>query len=111
MNTDLDLEPLLEHIEHEVMPQWVSQKDYRRELRAKGEPFPSSVVEDLDNILELFYEKKYREGLEAYIDWLTEDGYRMMPEDSEMLLEYGAHFGIDADKFKKLRAAYGMPEK
>ena len=111
MNAHLDLEPLLEHIEHNVMPQWVSQKDHRRELRAKGEPFPSSVVEDLDNILELFYEKKYREGLETYIDWLMANGHPMVLEDIELLIEYGNHFGIDAGKLKKLRKVYRLPEK
>ena len=108
MRTGLDLEPLLDHIEHRVMPEWVVQKDRKKELLTRGEPFESTVVEDLDEILELFYEKEYRNGLETYIDWLLKEGPPMYYEDIEMLVKYGEHFGINSVKLNKLRAFYTM---
>ena len=110
MSANLDLEPLLDHIEGKVMPVWVLQKDLKKEYLAEGKPFNYTVVEDLDNILELFYEKKYREGLEAYVDWLLKAGYPMNRADIEMLVKYGTHFGIDGNKLNRLSNAYEWDE-
>lgn len=111
MSANLDLEPLLDHIEHSVMPEWVVQKDRKKELLAEGKPFDSPVVEDLDAILELFYEKEYRKGLETYIDWLLKEGPPMYYKDIEMLVRYSEHFGIGSFKINKLCANYKKPEE
>lgn len=111
MIVDLDLEPLLDHIESEIMPEWVAQRDSKKELLAAGKSFDSPVVEDLDDILELFYEKEYRKGLETYINWLLKEGYPTSYEDLEMIIKYGENFSIDSIKLNELRTIYRMPEK
>ena len=102
MKEDIDIEPLTDLIELRVMPLWVFKKDQKKEFLAAGKAFDSTVVEDLDKILELFYEKKYREGLEAYLQWILDVGYPINYDDAEIVLKYGKHFTINAANIEKL---------
>lgn len=102
MEINIDIEPLTDLIERRVMPIWIFYKDRKKEFLAAGKTFDSTVVEDLDTILELFHEKKYREGLETYLQWILDVGYQISYEDAELVVKYGKLFNINASNIKKL---------
>ena len=107
MYENIDLEPLDYFVTREISAEWIAQTDNKE----GGRRFDERIITNFDNILQLFYEKKYKEGLETFVDIITTYGYPLRVDDIEMICDYIEKFGIDKSKETLMRDSYDVPKQ
>ena len=109
MNDSFNPHDAIDYINMSTMSTWVEIKDNNTEYKRQGKEFDPSDEECLNNILELIYDKEYKEAFVRYVDWFANAGALLEREDVILLKNYAEYLGVNAPKlntFTTVEEAY-----